>query len=250
MAVPISKSIRTGRVTAAVKDSILRPCDLTPAPPVILFGHGASGDCTATIGTGLPAVGTLCASLAASRYMVACPTVTELWGNATDRTRRTAMRTYAQANGGRAGKVPLIGLSMGFASSALWAYNNPTLTSCIVGVIPAIDKQAIRVGDSIGQRAVIDAADGVTYPAALPSGTNPNADPARAVLATIPQLLFYSSDDTTPSPTTGASENIEAYAAATGATLVNLGALGHSNAAIEAVATTHFPTLLRFILDH
>lgn len=226
---PVSRSVKTGRFTAAVKDAVCRPVDLSPAGhTVVAYGHGGGNTATEAIGAwGLPAMGTLVHTLAAAGLTVVAPTATLLWGNSTDQTRRTTAITWARTNArGSSAPVVLIGASMGSTSSLLYAADHPAEVAAVIGVIPAVDIQAIRVADTFGLRASIDAAWGVTYPAALPAG----ADPAARVadFDGIPIQLWYANDDP-------ASVNIGTFAAAVGADLHDVGALGHTAAATAAV---------------
>jgi alpha-beta hydrolase superfamily lysophospholipase len=116
--------------------------------------------------------------------------------------------------------VVLIGSSMGATAALTWAANHRADTACVVGWIPAVDLQAIRVADTGGLRASIDTAYGVTYPASLPAGT----DPATLDYDGLPIQLWTASDD---------EVSVNAQDIATDHH--DLGALDHTSAAVAAV---------------
>lgn len=161
-------------------------------------------------------------------------TTGQSWGNATADTRIDAALAWLRANTTATSDPPLlVGASEGACDALTYASDHPV--AGVIGIIPAIDIQAMRVADTLGLRAAIDAAWGVTYPAALPAGANPAT--LTAALSSVPQQHWYASNDTV-------SANIAAYAAAVGADLRNVGALGHTDAAIAAVAATDVLTFI------
>lgn len=233
MTATIATVLGVGRFTAAKVDSTLRP-RITQAKPAVVYCHSAAMDGTEALGLAqLPSIGPLMRALATDRLVVA-PTLETLWGNATSRARIDAAVAWARANGASAGPVVLIGASMGGCAALSWAAANPADTAGVVGIIPAVDLEAIRVSSGT-LRPSIDAAYGVVYPAALPAGASPAGNNPG-----VPTQLWYATDD-------AVSENVPAYAATVGAELHGLGALGHSDAAVAAVPPA---SVAAFVLAH
>ena len=218
-----------GRFTAGVVDLTMRQRQLTPgmAPVVYCAGTNASATSANNLET-LSGVRRILRHLAGLGYPVVAPTATNLWGNATNQARITDAVTYAETNMAATGPAVLIGHSQGGLAALSWAMNNPADTACVIGLLGAVDLNDIRDDDDAGQRDDIDAAYGVTYPAALPAGVNP-ADRA-AEFQTIPTQWWYANDDALVDTPT-----VTAFAATAGTDLHDLGALGHTNTAILAV---------------
>jgi pimeloyl-ACP methyl ester carboxylesterase len=148
-------------------------------------------------------------------------------------TRIDNALTYAQANGANSEPPLLVGVSMGAGTVLRWAANHPTHS--VAGIVPGLNFQQGRIDNPGGTiRGLIDAAWGVTYPAALPAGANPSD-----LTYTVPIHLWYAPDDVTASPSA-----TEAFAAAKGATLTSVGNLNHTNAAVAAA----YDDVIEFIL--
>lgn len=97
--------------------------------------------------------------------------------------------------GGKTDKVILMGASGGATGIVNYAKANPTKVAAMVGILPTSDLQNARVNDwGPGERASIDSAHGVVYPAALPAGVDPSTTYSGAV--GIPAKAFYSASDT------------------------------------------------------
>jgi alpha-beta hydrolase superfamily lysophospholipase len=141
---------------------------------------------------------------------------------------------------GATDNLGVIGWSHGASVAIQYAAANPTTVKWMVLGIPALDLQYLRVTDTVegivGLRASIDAAWSVTYPAALPANASP-MDRA-AGLSGVPALMFTASDD-------DISTNHATWRSAHGNTThVNLGALGHTLAALLAIDTD---TVVNFV---
>lgn len=238
-------SAATGRSTATFKDYYHAPIENRRSYPVVVHGHGVTNDANEAAGQfGVPSVLPILRAIADGGYVVASPTMASLWGNATSKSRQTDVVTWAKAsvNGSNA-KIGMIGFSHGAGSVLNQAADlGSANVAWVIGIIPAVDYTAIRVSNPTppggNLRASIDAAFSVTYPAALPAG----ADPATrtAALAGIPVQMWTSSDDLV-------SQNVQAFCTTLGGDFHNLGALGHTDAAIAAV---DIPTVLSFIAAH
>lgn len=140
-----------------------------------------------------------------------------LWGNSTQRTNMSTLKTNAQTSLFAAGKVHLMGASAGGLAALNWAKNNPTLVQSISLVIPVIDVQYVHTNNIGGFASEINTAYG---------GAPADADcPAKyaANLAGIPIKIWYSTDDTYTLAATTTT-----FASASGATAVSMGAIAHS----------------------
>lgn len=215
-----------GRFTSGLVDWVWQPRHRTARPVVVYCGgmngnpHGIPGDADTS-----KMLRTLIEKYS---FSVVCPQLDATWGNATGRSRIADAVTWARANlVGTNDPIVLIGGSHGGGSAINYAATNPTLVACIVLAIPAIDYQALRVNNPMFDvRGSIDLAFGVTYPAALPVNSNPAL--RTAAVSGIPIQIWTASDDPI-------SINHAAFSAAVGAETHNLGALGHTGAAIAAI---------------
>lgn len=139
----------------------------------------------------------------------------------------------------RTDKVCLVGISMGAALAARYSQLHPAAVAAVVGVIPAYDPKAIYINNDAGD-AAMEAAWGfsglVNFPDALDLG------PKAALASSVPILSGYASDDTLVP-----AASVTAYHAAAGGivgNLLNVGNLGHTDAAIAAVPIA---TIARFL---
>jgi pimeloyl-ACP methyl ester carboxylesterase len=237
MTLPSRLSLRTGTASAGPVNGQLysyqtprlrKSVGLRP----VMYLHGATGTAVEMTGSsGLYAARQYAYAMTDLGYSVVSVTCTELWNNATCQARIAAGLAWARAELGCSDDPAiLIGGSMGANNALGWAADHPADVACIVGVIPLLSLQYARVANPLmpgyNARASIDAAWGVTYPAALPAGADPWDE--QATLATIPIQLWYASNDTVTS-------DIGTFAANTGADVHDVGALGHTAAAMAAV---------------
>lgn len=222
-----ASSTGTARITAGQTDAYRIPHNRGNLPALIYF-HGVTGNASEMLGgAGVPSARLLVRALVLAGWPVVSVSMPVTWGNATTLSRYDSALTFARtaAIGAHASKPPvLLGVSHGTTCALTVAYNRTV--AAVAGILPAVDLQAIRVADTLSLRAGIDSAWGVTYPTALPAGADPATHTAQ--LSAVPQRLFYSSDD-------AVSVNLSTYATATGASIVNLGALGHTDTAVAAV---------------
>lgn len=141
-----------------------------------------------------------------------------LFGNDTARTRVGTARTYANTTWGwQTDKVLLIGGSMGGMTALRWALANPSLVAAIALFIPLVDVQDLYDNDRGGYASDVETAYG-----ARPSDAQNPADNADD-LAGIPIKVWSSSDDDLCLQSTHG-----AFCTASGAELVDLGAVGHN----------------------
>lgn len=210
-------------------------------PPVLAF-HGLNLDPSSLL---IKGVIEILAGLANQGHIEGMPFSASGWGNSASLSLTDQGDTWLQSNGAANVRRGLFGLSHGGCMATKWAAANLSKTAWMVLGIPALDLQYLRTQDvveGIAFRASIDAAAGVTYPAALPANFSPMdiADD----LSSIPCLMFTASDD-----------DISHNAATTWATAhgntthIDLGALGHSQAALDAIST-YSSTIINFANTH
>lgn len=226
--------LSASRIVSGLRDAVLEPRVSVLGVAPVVYCHGAAQNAEEACRYG--ARSTLTA-LARAGFTTAAVTLTELWGNATARSRIANTASWLRTNRGAAGPAVLIGSSHGAACALTYAAENPGDVLAVVGLIPVVDLDDVRDNDLAGKRDEIDAAWGVTYPAALPAGANP-AD-RTGDFASLAIQLWVASDDTIARPTPA-----QTFATATNADLQDLGALGHTD---EAMAAVDAAAILAFI---
>lgn len=130
----------------------------------VIYAHGFGGDALegrdAVSKTGLYNILDVIADN--GNPVVACDFGGQIWGNDTAIARMTSAVAFLKgALGAKAGKVALIGQSMGHVTVMNWAAQNMAQVACVVGNIPVCDLQ-----DIYGQAtytASINAAYGGSY---------------------------------------------------------------------------------------
>jgi pimeloyl-ACP methyl ester carboxylesterase len=242
--VPAYFSLHNGRIVSSVYDSVWQPRVARSNTPPIIYMHGASPLAeiprqmnNTTNESGLR---DLLMFLAGEGFTIVCIATPDMWGNATAISRYTSALAYARSTlGCSSDPAVLIGASHGGLCALRYAYTTPADVACVIGIIGVVDMDDVRDNDLSGLRAPIDAAWGVTYPAALPAGANPADNTASYVGK--PIQWHYASDDAIARATP-----ITNFASAVGASMstYNLGALGHTDAAMIAVNEA---TVLTFI---
>lgn len=240
----LRSSMGSGRYAASEKDVLVAtPAGLAGGIRGVIFCHGLNADATAP--RDYAAIGELhLVNAIAEVFPVLSIDAggTAAMGNATAVARVGDAVTYAQGTlGWKAGTVLLVGASMGTFSVLNYAKANPSKVGAVVCVNSAIDLNDIVVNNRGGYAATVNTAYGGTYN----NGTQgPTCNPASyAASYSTPTRLFYSSDDTIAIPST-----ITAFAAAaTNVTATNVGALGHTEAAIDAASRD---TILAFLSQY
>jgi pimeloyl-ACP methyl ester carboxylesterase len=154
----------------------------------------------------------------------------QTWGNDTAITRVEEMRTYLDTDWNSDGPIVLVGISMGALSALAYTLANPDRVQAVAIIIPALDINDLVVNNRGGGAAEINAAYGGAYN----NGTDgPDHNPvvfAADLPEDLPIFLFTSSDDPLAVPATA-----DAFMAARPQTTrLNIGALGHSDAAVAA----------------
>lgn len=230
-----------GRVQASEDDAYIVPRVTNPLRPLIVWCHYSAGTALNTI-TGGP--GTLLHALAERGYCVvgsdmgASPR--KNWGNSEAQTRIASKITWGQANlPSLAGKVHLIGSSMGSVATLRYAANNLSNTYSVVNILPVNHMQQVRDDDAT-LRADIDTAWGVTYPTALPVGADPWS--LTSTLSGLKYQQWFASDDASWAGGAKASQ----FATSIGAVSpICLGATGHTDAAVGSASPSVIYEFLR-----
>lgn len=156
------------------------------------------------------------------------------WGNDTSLTRLTTGRAYLQSTlGAAAGRVVLIGASMGAVTAMAWAAANPTLVHAIVGLIPVCDVTDVMTNNRGGLAADVNGAYGGAWSEATHGAThNPATIATAGGLDAVPMRHYYGTTDAIVIPST-----VTTLAAAASATAVPVTG-GHAAETIAAVSAT------------
>ena len=240
----LRSSMGLGRYAASEKDLfVATPTGWAGGIRGVLFFHGATGTGPGCVDYTVPGTMRLLNAIA-ERFPVLSIDAggPQAWGNTTARARAADGRTYLQGTwGAKSGPVLCVGESMGALLAMNYAKANPTHVAAVVGVIPVCDLNDVVSNNRGGAAANINTAYGGTYS----EGTHgPTGNPANyAASYATPTRLFYASDDTTV-----ISSTVTAFAAAAqSVTASSLGALGHTEAAVDAVPR---PTVLDFLSQY
>jgi hypothetical protein len=232
--------MKTSRFSVGEVDSFIAPRVLRNKRPC-LYLHGAGNNAIELFGwPGLDAIPPLLRYIVNhKKCSIAVPTLTETWGNAVTIARMDAAIAWQRANLGATNEPPLlIGASHGVVCALTYA--SVRNVAAVVGIIPNVDLEYIRSANVFGLRGSVDLAHGVTYPAPLPAGKNPLTTNTHTAYHDTPIQLWYANDDVI-------STNVVAYAGGHNVDLHDVGALGHSNAAIAAV---DLDIMMSFIEEH
>lgn len=251
----MNSALATGRVVASVTDATLGPPHQVARNPVVYL-HSLGGDASQTVGvTGsLPATRYINRAICEQGFTFVAvtadgvgtsglPSDTALSGGqiATYKGRVDAAIDYHRTNLGGTGPPVIVCQSQGFINACVWALETDDPPACIVVANPAWDLENTYTNDVAGLRSSIEIAWGVTHPATLP--TEAQIQTRAAELAGIPILGYYASDD--PHAAT-----ISTFVSASGATMVNVGAVGHDNDTTQAVVDDHLTDVTDFIRDN
>lgn len=156
-----------------------------------------------------------CADLLAYRRRGVSPPTDWTWGDDEMIDRIDAMLDYAEATYGFVGPYHLTAVSMGTPCAMNWAVNNLDRTRSIACMLPAVDLQDIEDNRAPLYPAIVPPSDAYGT-STIPDDHNPAA--YASDLRHVPIKLWYSNNDTVCVPST-----VTAFAAASGATTVNIG---------------------------
>jgi hypothetical protein len=121
------------------------------------------------------------------------------WGNDTAVARITAAKNYLLTlQDVNAGKIILVGQSMGGQNALVWAAANPMLVKCVIGAIPVINIQDVR--NRVYTASVDAAYSGGYSDATYGAAHNPYVIAGNGGLNNIPMQLWYGDADTTCLP--------------------------------------------------
>jgi pimeloyl-ACP methyl ester carboxylesterase len=201
----------------------------------VIFAHGHGGDALqARDGANAPGLNAIIEAIGENgNPVLSCDFAGNSWGNATASARMNDAYALLQGSmGAKAGKVIVIGYSMGHVVVANWAAANPTKVAGIVGLLPVCDMADIYAQSNyVGS---INTAYGGSYNNATLGGTNNPLVMANAgKFATIPWKGYSIADDTIAT-----YSKVQAMATAVGAngSIVTLaGSGGHGNATLAKV---------------
>jgi pimeloyl-ACP methyl ester carboxylesterase len=211
-------------------------------PALYMPSAAVGGFAGEALGYGLPAVQAKVRAVAQQGFEVVAPTTGFTFGVSglpdADPLVGAGQMEAAIAYHGGTGPVVLMGVSMGTAAALVYALSHPGDVACMVLMSPAYDVQGYYDANFAGNRVPIGNAWGVVYPTPLPAGGQIMARAAE--LVGIPILMPYANDD-------GYSWNINAFAAASGAIAVDVGAVGHGDGTVAATSTQ---SVIDFIQEH
>lgn len=229
---------RTGGIVTAQEDAVWFPSGnrATGKPGVILL-HGATAPSQFNSHNARWESVALGAALARAGFgVIAGAMGGDTFANDAVMGYVTNAHAYLAAQTGASStRVHLVGVSMGGAVGLRWAIQNPTKVASYTGIIPLVDIDNLYQSNAGGLRASIGTAWGVTHPTALPAGANLPAQ-AGALSGVVPTQLFYAADDTQIPAST-----VIAMGTTLGAEAINVGNLGHTEAAIGAVGDLSTP---------
>lgn len=193
--------------------------------PTLVYCHG-SGDTAQTV-LGKTGQKALLDALSQKYAVISCDLGLQAFGNDTHVARIVEAVAYIENSWGASGAVTLVGGSMGALGALGYTRLYPERVRAVAGIIPGLDLADLMLR---GAAADINAAYGGAYNDATDGPTHSPVQYADELGPDIPIHLWTASDDTITVPATA-----DAFIAArpqTGRT--NVGALGHSEAAVTA----------------
>lgn len=126
----------------------------------------------------------------------------DAWGNATAKSRIDDAKTYLQGTmGAKAGKIGIIGGSMGGLTALNWAKSNLSSVACAAGLVPVSDVTDMHTNNRGGLTASINTAYSTWSEATYGATYNPHTY-ASTGLAGLPYKAWYGASDTTVIPAT------------------------------------------------
>lgn len=216
-----------------VPDAFWRPRVLQEKNPVI-YMHGAGPNTTSTqMNEPNENIGQrkIAYELVGRGFSVVGATAPNTWGNPMLQWRADDAIAWGRSNLKMTNqKVVIFAASHGVACALCYTLANLDKIACVVGLIPAVDPEDIRINNRWSLRPEIDAAWGISYPTPLPPAANPSHPTSMTALSAIPMQFWYATNDTVT-----VADRVTAFASATGAEANHLGPLGHTNEALDAV---------------
>jgi hypothetical protein len=227
-----------GRVIAAQPDTYAISSNFDSRLPPIVYSAGVANNSDEMTAGNLLGIAPIVQALVDEGFVVISTTTLFTFGNSTAQTAIGTAATWARTNlGCGPGKIPLIGFSEGANDAMTYAYVNPSLVACVVGVIPIIDLAEMVEQNTLGLAPNVLSAWGVgALP--LPAGADPMTAGHQATLASIPMQHWYATDD-------AVSANITSFQQGTGCDVRAVGPYGHSDASIARAWPTEIAKFIR-----
>jgi hypothetical protein len=233
----VSSSAGNGRVLAGLNDYFMRPSRgfVQGQNRGIMYAHqGGTSAFAVRDMIAQPGSARLMQALAAAGYPIAAtsyiPPATVGTAAAVARVAATVTAVKTAEGGASADPVIAIGISNGFTSLINHFYTNPSSVAAIVGILPLWDLDMNYQTNPGGVRSIIEQAWGITYPTSLPADSDPRTH--TAPLNGKPTRLYYASDD---GLFNGGQIALALAAFGANCECIDVGALGHGDAAINAI---------------
>lgn len=223
---------------------VVRPKNYTAPKRAILYVHGVESSDGSIAWQSYAERRALFNGLAEAGHVILSCTHggNSTWGNATVLARLTAAKNFLLGLPGvLPTKVALVGTSMGGLSSLNWAAANPSMVSCMVGIIPVVNLTDVHTNNRGGFTSAINAAYGGTYSeGSLGAAHNPNTIAAAGGFSSLPIQLWYGDSDAIVAPST-----VTGFKANAGASCQAISMTGsHSEAIVSQVSLS---SVLSFI---
>jgi pimeloyl-ACP methyl ester carboxylesterase len=221
-------TLQKGRIFAGEMDYVYEPSSRREGKAGVVLLHGAHNP-LGFLMAAAPAATGLAAILAdAGFWCIGGQMADNSWGNDASLTRVQTAVALAEAATGVPGCY-LLGGSMGGAVALRYMQAYPAKVKAFCGLEPVTD--LVNFPTSAGLDASITAAWGVAAKGDIPARGLFSSTANKAIVANIPMLLMYASNDTVVTPA-----SVTSFAASMNkATLLNVGALGHSDAANKSL---------------
>lgn len=199
----------------------------------ILYLHGATYTETQIMnGVSFPALKAIISALVVAGYPVlGIYAGGDAWGNSTAKARISDGKTYLQGTlGAKAGKIGLLGGSMGGLATLNWAKDNLSSVACAAGLVPVSDVSDIHTNNRGSLAASINTAYSTWNEGTYGATYNPHTYAATG-LAGLRWKAWYGATDTIVIPAT-----VTDVVTAIGATASGVSVAGDHTTAIASIA--------------
>lgn len=208
----------------------------------ILYLHGATQNETQMIdATNYSALTTMLRTIADAGWpILGIYAGGDKWGNSTGKARVTDGVTYLQGTiGAKAGKVALIGGSMGGLTILNWAKDNLSSVACAVGLVPVSDVSDMVTNNRGSLAASINSAYSTWNEATMGATYNPHTY-ASTGLTGLRYKAWYGASDTVV-----ISSTVTDVVTAIGATASGVSVTGDHNSAVGNIPVTDVVSFLQ-----
>jgi predicted alpha/beta hydrolase family esterase len=201
----------------------------------VVHSHAAGGDALDLLSPDLAAIRGVAEALPDLLNIANDLTDPMHWGNPASQTKMGDSVSYLQGTGGaKTGKVLMVAASMGALATLNYARANPTKVAALALIVPATHLDYIHDNNATYTAAIETAYGGaVAYEAA--QAANDPGQHAAAYSGLFPMCMWRASNDTTVF-----TAKQDEFAAASGCTVVNLGAVGHTDQTVDVTAVAAF----------